>query len=325
MARQNSSLTWVFFLILVLALAVFGVGVLLAAQARGWEMLAAGGIAVVLVLGLWALSLSVQNAHQHALRRLEDAVSPVHERLQQISVLLNLISEQQLISERAKSVAFREKDLEAIRRAVREDIARQDWEAALVLVSDIETAFGYRQEAQRLREEIEGYRSEQVRREVDNAVALIDRYCREEQWNQAWREAERLGRLFPDDPQVQGLPRDIEARRQGFKKHLLDSWQEAVAAHDVDGSIEILKKLDLYLTPSEAESMQDTARRVFKDKMQSLGQQFTLAVKNRQWAEAVQIGETLIRDFPNALMSREVAARLPLLRQRMNEPQAAGV
>lgn len=325
MARQHSSLTWVFFLILVLALSVFGVGVYLAAQARGWEMLAAGGITVVLVLALWALSLSAQNIHHASLRRLEEMLSPVNERLQQVSVLLNMISEQQLISERAKSVAFREKDLEAIRRAVREDIARRDWEAALVLVADIETAFGYRQEAQRLREEIEGYRSEQVRRQVGDGMAQIDRYCREEQWNQAWREAERLGRLFPDDQQVQNLPRDIEARRQGFKKHLLESWQEAVAGHDVDGSIEILKKLDLYLTPSEAESMQDTARRVFKDKIQSLGQQFTLAVKNRQWAEAVQIGETLMRDFPNALMSQEVAARLPVLRQRTNEPETAGV
>ena len=54
-----------------------------------------------------------------------------------------------------------------------------------------------------------------------------------------------------------GTMEEIEARRQGHKKQLLDSWREAVNRKDVDGSIEILKKLDIYLTPVEAESMQE--------------------------------------------------------------------
>src|SRR5690606_23562519 len=76
------------------------------------------------------------------------------DRLEQTSIMLNLISEQQLLSDQAKRVAFREKDRDALRRAIQEEIARCDWEAASMLVNDIEEEFGYRQEALRFREEI---------------------------------------------------------------------------------------------------------------------------------------------------------------------------
>jgi hypothetical protein len=130
---------------------------------------------------------------------------------------------------------------------------------------------------------------------------------------------------FPWDPQAQNLPAEIENRRQGHKKQLLDSWHDAVNRHDVDGSIEILKKLDLYLTPAEAESMQETARQVFKDKLLLLGQQFTLAVRDHRWHEAIELGETIAREFPNSRMAEEVREKMGLLRERASEPEGAGV
>src|SRR5205085_7870328 len=128
---------------------------------------------------------------------------------------------------------------------------RGDWDASVRLVDEIEAAFGYKQEASRFREEIRARRQEQVRKQIQEVVEVIDRHTRSEQWNGALREAERLMGMFPDNEQVKNLPHEIDARRQAHKKQLLASWNEAVARHDVDGSIEILKQLDLYLTPAE--------------------------------------------------------------------------
>ena len=65
-----------------------------------------------------------------------------------------------------RKVAFRDKDRDALRRAIKEDLARRDWEAALVLVDDMETTFGYGAEAATFRQEINNHRQEVVRQQV---------------------------------------------------------------------------------------------------------------------------------------------------------------
>ena len=320
---QSRSFLWLFPVLLVFAFAVFGIGVYMVIAERVYAVMAAGCASVFAVLGAWALSLSFQGGRSSG--KIDEVMAPLHERLQEISVMLNTISENQLISERAKTVAFRENERETLRRAIREEIARKDFEAALALVKDIEENLGYLQEADSFRTQIETLRQDDVRRRVDEVVAVIDRHCLAEQWNQALREAERLQRMFPEDLRVRNIPQEIERRRLGHKGQLLESWNSAVTRHDVDGSIEILKQLDLYLTPTEAENMQETARRIFKDKLQLLGQQFTIAVKDHNWSEAVRIGETLLRDFPNARMAQEVREKLDLLREKASAPEAARV
>jgi hypothetical protein len=156
-------------------------------------------------------------------------------------------------------------------------------------------------------------------------MAIIERCCRGEQWSAALREAERLMAAFPGDAEANKLPQEIENRRQTYKNQLLQTWHDAVNRHDVDGSIEILKKLDLYLTPTEAENLQETARQVFKDKLRLLGQQFSLAVKDHRWPESIRLGESIVREFPNSLMAQEVRDKMDLLRQRASEPEAARV
>jgi len=130
--------------------------------------------------------------------------------------------------------------------------------------------------------------------------------------------------IVGNDPQVANLPAEIENRRQGHKKQLMESYTDAVGRHDVDGSIEILKKLDAYLTPAEAEAMAESARQVFKDKLHLLGQQFTLSVRDRNWNEAIKFGESIINEYPNSRMAQEVRDKMELLRQKAGEMEAVG-
>lgn len=309
---------------LVVSLVMVGLGIFLAIENKSWALLAAGCASLVGVLVTWGLGKTIVQNIECESRRRSDLGTILSERLQQLSVLLNVVSEQQLLSDRAKQVAFRDKDRDALRRAIKEDLSRKDWEAALALVADMETTFGYKQEAEQYREEINNHRSEVIRRQIQEVVGRIDTHCRQEKWNDALRESEQLHRHYPENEHVQKLPQEIETRRLATKRQLLDAWNEAIARKDVDGSIEILRKLDLYLTHQEAESMQEAARGVFKEKLNQLGTQFTLAVQDKRFPEALRVGEMITRDFPNSGIAREVRDRLESLRTRA-EPEMAKV
>ncbi len=323
--RKSGSLLWMYSVVLVLALVVLGSGIYQVASGRGgYTIMAAGLVSVIAVLLVWFFSINMRAERQEATRVWEEHIAPVNERLQYISVLLNQVSEQQLISERAKGIAFRESERDALRRAIREDIHRKDYDAALMLANEIESVFGYKQEADRFREEIYNSRDAEVRKIVAEAMANIDRHCQAEQWSSALREAERVMALLPNDQQAHNLPNEIEARRQAHKRQLLEGYNDAVARHDVDGWIEILKRLDPYLTPAEGEALQESARQMFKDKLMLLGQQFTLAVRDHNWQEAIRVGETIVKEFPNSRMATEVRDKMELLRQRAGEMEAVG-
>ena len=108
--------TWIWYAVaLVFALAVVGVGIYVVMQPPhdNWSMLAAGCICLAGVAISWPISLAI---HANRACSPEQASHPITERLDQISILLNLMSEQQLLSDRAISIAYREKDREALPR-----------------------------------------------------------------------------------------------------------------------------------------------------------------------------------------------------------------
>lgn len=319
---KYSPYKWLFAVVMVVALALFGVGIWQAVIGHGFALLAAGCLAVIAVMLTWPLLLAVEGVVAAAVTQQNELA----ERLQQIAIMLDTISEQQLLSDRAKSVAYREKDREALRRAIHEEIAKRDFEAARVLTNDMEAAFGYKQEADRFRREIDLRRQDDVRRQINDAVLVIDRHARGESWADALREAERVMNLFPDNPQAQTLPQEVESRRQGLKRQLMDQLRDAEHKNDIDGGIDIVRRLDVYLTPQEAEAVRDTARNIFRQKLVQLGQQFTAASNDDRRDDAVRIGEEIMRDYPNTRIAQEVRERLDQLRggnSRAPEPAKA--
>ena len=315
--RERTSMSSVYAAVLALVAApTFAVGLYLAATNRGWAMLAAGCASLVALGVAWPLLRAFERARDENLKCFDDFAAPFDERMQQMSVLLNQISEQQLISDRTKQVAYRTRDRETLRRAIHEEIANKDWEAALVLANDMENVFGYKQEAARFRREIEQKHQEVLRREIGEGVAGVERLIRSERWQEALAEAHKVAQQYPTDEQAHNLPQWVEERRASHKRQLIESWQDAINRRDIDGSIEILRKLDPYLTPAEAEAMQEPARNLFKEKLNNLRTQFTLSVQDHNWGEAIRLGEQITRDFPNTRAAQEVRDMMPALRER---------
>lgn len=312
---------------LAISVVLVGVGIYRIASQGDWLVAAIGALGVIVSLSAWAAITSMgpgSRTESHAV--LDGRLDMISDRVYQALSLLTRISDQQLISDRAKAVAFREKDRDAIRRAIQEDINRGDFDAAMRLADEFESDFGYKAEAGRFRDEVRSRRQDQVRRQIQDVVDVIDRHTRSEQWNGALREAERLMGMFPDNDQVKNLPLEIDRRRQEYKKRLLESWQEAVARHDTDGSIEILRQLDSYLTPAEAGGMEESVRQVFKERRDQLARQFGDAVRDHKWTEAIRVGETIVAEFPESRMAQEVKEKMPVLKQQANGvPQITAV
>jgi hypothetical protein len=315
---SSSSFTWIYSVAALAALAILGWGVSL----RSSTLLAAGCLSIVAVAVTWPIARAL-SAAVSAQDSAEEMGNRVNQRLEQMVTLMGRISEQQLLSDRARSVAFRDKDREAIRQAINEELVQGEWEAAFALADQFEKAFGSKNEADRFRAEIAGRRSEGMRQQIADVTQIIDRHIKGEQWSAALREAEKLISQLPHNDQVKRLPQDIENRRQAHKQQLIQTWHEASARHDWDGAIEILRQLDPYLTPAEAESMQETVRGVFKEKLNNMGAQFATLVRERKWTDAIRLGEQIQNDFPNSRIAHEVKEKMESLRTRASEPAGA--
>ena len=70
--------------------------------------------------------------------------------------------------------------------------------------------------------------------------------------------------------------------------------------------------------------MQETVRGVFKERLNSLGAYFTTAVKEQRVPDAIRLGETIAKEFPNTRMAQEARDIIDTLKKRA-EPAGASV
>lgn len=312
-----------FLVALVIALTLSGFGIYHYRAYTSYSFLLAGAVSVILTLVSYAVSRQISHSFGRAATTWEELNSTFVERMEQFSVMLNLISEQQLISERAKAVAFRDKDHEALLRATREEMARGQYDAALLLVADMENAYGDRQEAQQLRGEVAQLRDAQIRRIAAEAIAQIDRDCSAEKWDQALDLADRLAATYPGHEMTISLRQQVLQRKDAVKQALLQRWREAVARKDIDGSIDILRQLDIYVTAEEVSQLRDGALEIFKARIERLRERFKKSVQDRIWSEAIEVGQDILADFPTSKLAQEVRDMMDMLQAKRAEESAA--
>ncbi|MCE5279817.1 MAG: hypothetical protein ABFD92_05545 [Planctomycetaceae bacterium] len=262
----------------------------------------------------------------------EQAVSAMADRLADIEPIfadqrdsMHALVDLGKLSDQAKSLVYHEVEVEAFREAIHADLIRQDYRSAQSLLESIETKLGYADEAARLREEMESNRKASLDEKIDTAVRRVMSIIARFDWTRATRETRRLQNLFPDNPKIAALVGHVEQARQKRKSELLQAYGEATRKNDVDAGIQLLTELDKYLSPQEAGALRESARGVFRAKLHNLGVQFAIRVSEQQWAEAVSVGEEIIRSYPNSRMAQEVRDKLGQLRMRaaQNSPVAS--
>lgn len=286
----------------------------------GLHALGLGAMALLLIVayGLVRVILSNEAAVTEAAGRLGRVESLLQRETEQTARLADLAS----LSDRARSLIYREREIEAIRETIHHDLMRQDYKTAESLIDAIEQNLGYADEAARLRKEVEASRRATDAEKVDAAIERVQEVIDRRDWARALRGAKRLAEMYPDHEGVAALPKKIEGARTQRKRELLQAYGEAVRKNDVDQSIELLRELDHYLTPQEGAALQESARGVFRAHLQQLGVQFAIRVTDEQWTGAIEVGEEIIREFPNSRMAQEVREKMDMLRTRAQRAEA---
>lgn len=299
----------------VVAMAAFGAKRAIDGQSDGVWLMFAGAMSMVFGVFLYLIVLIALKSEGNT-HRVHDVMIDLYQTAEWIKAPVRSIAEDVKISDAARSLAHREKEIAALRSAIQDELSRGNWELAASLVRQIEERFGYKDEAERLREDILETRKFVIETKIEEALAQIDLSMEGSDWVTARRESERLMNLFPNDERVRNLPAILEQRMQKHKEDLLREWDAVIQRREVDRAVEMLKKLDMYLTPEEASAVQASAREILKDQLLNLGMQFKLAVADRRWRDALEVGVEIIEERPNSKMAEEVRQMLPKLRER---------
>lgn len=271
-----------------------------------------GGVMVFLAAPLlW--HMRTRRAAEGALARRIDAMTDS----------LRLLRDQASLSDDARRVLNRQAERNLLCRAIEEDIQAQAWDAATVLCDELSERFGYRADAEEFRARIELARSEIQERRVGDSIARLDGLIVQRRWDVAIREAARIRRLFPESPRVENLRQRVESARAVYKEDLERRFLEATHGGRVEEAMSLLKELDAYLTPQEAEPFREVARGIISKARENLGVQFKIAVRDRQWATAAALGRRIINEFPNTRMAAEVREMMDGILSRANQTGAA--
>lgn len=237
--------------------------------------------------------------------------------------MVSELREYSMLSDNAKRVLFRERELQMLRDAIEEDIARGDHNAAITLCDEMANLFGYRQEAEAFRSRAAQAREQQYELEVHAAVEELESSLAEHNWAAVYKQAARLRRLYPESHLVGDLDGRIQQARNEHKHELEARFLEAADQEDVGSAMGLLKQLDRYLNREEAARLSKVAEDVIVRHRDSLGARFRTAVSQHRWGQAVDLGEMIMAEFPNAQMAAEVRSMLEVLRNRAGRPAGA--
>ncbi len=243
----------------------------------------------------------------------------VAEALEKNRPILMQINQSTRLSETAKAIAFRDADRQSLREAVFDKLQQQDIDATYEIIDEIAHSTAYRELAEQLRAEADKYRDATDQERVNQLIANIEKLFENYRWTKASAQIERLIRAEPDSEKAKAMLQRLLDKKEELKKVLLTAWNEAVKRQATDRSLEILRELDLYLSPNEGLALQEAARDVFRSKLHNLGVQFSLTVSGKQWANALQVGRQIIRDFPNSRMAEEIRERMNVLKQKVEQ------
>lgn len=258
--------------------------------------------------------------------KIVDAVRENGARLEQIAELLeknrsavSQISQIAHLSESARAIVFLEADREGLREAVFDKLQQQDFDSTEKIIDEIAQHPKYKELAKQLRSEANNYRNATDAERINQVIAHIEKLLESHEWAKASVQIERLIKANPDSERTRLLRQRLLDKKEERKKILLTAWDDAIRRQATDRSLEILRELDMYLTPNEGLALQEAARDVFKTKLHNLGVEFSLAVSEKRWAKALQTGQLIVRGFPNSRMAQEIRETWDVLEKKVEQ------
>ena len=310
----------IFGLLMLCSVALFYTGLDLRPEDGEPILMGMGALAIIITASSFPIAFALTPSKNDPQKPETQAAT---EAIQQVVGLLRSINDRMMISDTAKRIAFRERDQETLRQVIRQEMNRGNLEIALSLTEEMSRTPGYEHEGQEIHRQIIAASADKMDQKVLEAISIFDQMLSRHEWDDAMTEARQLQQSYPDSARVKSLPNRVRDAREQHKKDLERQFLEAARRDDVETAMELLKRLDHYLTEKEAAPLLEVARGVIGKKRQNLGVQFKLSVADHEWIDALHIGEQIIADFPNTKMADEVLSMMDLLKERAAGQQQA--
>ena len=240
------------------------------------------------------------------------------ERLASMHAIAENALDQATLSDAAKRMLNREKELDLLRMVIEQDIAAANFDAALHLVGELTSHFGLLEEAESLRTRIDDASRAKVQQRIALGVQEVNQALREGDYDAARVVATRLGRLFPDNPAVQELDERVRVFRRQHAAGLATSLDAARAEDRLDDAMRLLAELDQTVDSDEAKRLAPIAKAIIDRHRENIAERFRTALEERRWADALALGESITECYPNSRMAIEASTMLDDLRQRMS-------
>ena len=306
-------------LISVVATQAFALSVVVLLLMRGAGWIGSGRQEALVLCGLGGLILWLVGGPATVLLAfIALEASTLARRVDAMTIAVRTLSAQAVLSDDARRVLNRSTEREVLRRAIMDDIAVGDWEAGLLLCRELADRFGYRADAEELRQKIEAARLASIDSEVREGMALVDGLILQRQFAAATREAARLARLHSEEPRVASLPARVAEERERYKVELKQRFLDAAKMEQSEEALKLMREMDAYLSPADGEQLREVARGVVGKVRDHLGEQFRHAVQMQDWGDAANIGRRIVNDFPNTKMATEVRGMLDSILARAN-------
>jgi hypothetical protein len=251
-----------------------------------------------------------------AVRENSERLDKVVEAMEKQRSVLDDINKNTRLSEAAKTIVSRDINRQALREAVFDNLQQNEFQTAYEIIKETEQLTEFKDLAKLLKLQTDKYHDATDMERVKQVIAHIEKLFDSYEWAKASVHIERLIKSYPDSQETKGLRQALIDKKEERKKQLLMMWDESVKRQATDRSLELLRELDMYLTPNEALALQEAASDIFKTKLHNMGVQFSLAVSSKQWAEAYKIGLQIIKNFPNSRMAIEIRSKVEILRQK---------
>jgi hypothetical protein len=230
--------------------------------------------------------------------------------------LLAQVAQAARLSDTAKEIVFHDTEQIELGEAVLTKLHQHDFDASIALIDSLAKQPKYTEMASRLKRTAEKYRSATEEGRVNQIISHIENLFDQKLWIQAAAQTDNLIKTFPYSEKAKTMPVRLRERKDRQKRELLAAWDLAVREKNTDRSLEILKELDLYLTPNEALALRESASSVFRTKLHNLGVDFSFAVTEQDWKKAYETGRIIVQDFPNSRMAAEIRSRMDILAER---------
>jgi len=274
-----------------------------------------GILAMILTITTLPICIAMRSGSSSSAHPSPDS-DRIRTQLKNLNDTIESLNENMILSDDARRVLNRRKERELLCKAIEEDIQHEDWDAGLVLVRELAERFGYREEAEAFRAKIEMAHSKTIHKRVNEAIAGLDSMIAAHKWDQAMTEAARISRVYHDSPATEGLRHRVETSKERYKHDIERRFLHSAQEGRVEEAMDLLKEMDNYLSEHEAEQFQEVARGVIGKARDNLGVQFKLAVHDKAWDRAANVGQRIIEEFPNSRMSSEIRTMIDSIRKR---------